>query len=337
MKLATMKEVNYAFVDLDSDDAFQLFGHSFGGVLKNKTLHFDNAAAKGELIKLTLDEGLWIRKWKLTVFQKVNLHKLPVPAGGEIKFNLLYFLNPSLFNLKKNLKKLPVNSHHNNMFLSNQVVMDFNVVPKQPFYVMDIAFTASWLLQQFADADPAFKTVLHQYVTRDAKTLLTEPCNAEEYQTLHELEVSIQAEREDVLFIRSRIYKLICSFFNKVFVRKEVGSIRCVVHYDQMVLAETMIMENLKAPPKIEAIARQVNMSVSSLLRQFKAMYGKSIHEYYVAQKMELAKRALLGEKITVKEIAERLGYNQASPFIDTFTKYHGFSPGSLKATSNQY
>jgi AraC-like DNA-binding protein len=222
------------------------------------------------------------------------------------------------------------------MFLSNEVVMDFNVVPKQPFYVMDIAFTASWLLQQFADADPAFKTMLDQYVTRNAKTVLTEPCNAEEYQTLHELEVTMEAGKEDVLFIRSRIYKLICSFFNKVFDRKEAGSKQCVVHYDQMVLAETMIMENLKAPPKIESIARKVNMSVSSLLRQFKAMYGKSIHEYYVAQKMELAKRALLGGNTTVKEIAEMLGYKQASPFIDRFTKYHGYSPGSLKTTGNQ-
>ena len=332
-----MKEVNYAFVDLDSDNAFRLFGDSFGGVLENKTLHFDNAFAKGELIKMTLDEGLWIRKWKLTVFQKINLHKLPVPAGEAIKFNLLYFLNPSLFNLKKNLKKLPVNSHRNNMFLSNEVVMDFSVVPKQPFYVMDIAFTASWLLHQFADADPAFKTLLDQYVTRNAKTVLTEPCNAEEYQTLQELEASMQADQEDVLFIRSRIYKLICSFFNKVFVSKDAGSIQCVIHYDQMVLAETMIMENLKAPPKIESIARKVNMSASSLLRQFRAMYGKSIHEYYISQKMELAKRAILDGKTTVKEIAEMLGYKQASPFIDSFTKYHGFSPGSLKTTGNQH
>lgn len=330
-----MKEVNYAFVDLDSEEAFRLFGHSFGGVLNNKTLHFDNAFAKGELIKMQLDEGLWIRKWKLTVFQKINLHKLPVPAGGAIKFNLLYFLNPSLFNLKLNRKKLPVNSHRNNMFLSNEVVMDFSVVPKQPFYIMDLAFTASWLLQQFADADPAFKTMLHQYITKDAKTVLRESCTAEEYQTLHELEVSMQAGKEDVLFIRSRIYKLICSFFNKVFVNKEAGSIQCVVQYDQMVLAESMIMENLNAPPEIESIARKVNMSVSSLLRQFRAMYGKSIHQYYITQKMELAKRAILSGKATVKEIAEMLGYKQASPFIDSFTKYHGYSPGSIRTTNN--
>jgi AraC-like DNA-binding protein len=25
------------------------------------------------------------------------------------------------------------------------------------------------------------------------------------------------------------------------------------------------------------------------------------------------------------------MGYKQASPFIESFTKYHGYSPGSLK------
>jgi AraC-like DNA-binding protein len=60
-------------------------------------------------------------------------------------------------------------------------------------------------------------------------------------------------------------------------------------------------------------------------------MYGKSIHEYCVAKKMELAKRKILDGKTTVKEIAEMLGYKQASPFIETFTKYHGYSPGSIK------
>jgi AraC-like DNA-binding protein len=326
-----MKEVRYEFVDLDSDASFHLFGSAFGGVLKNNTLHFDNHIAKGELIKITLDDGLWVRKWKLMVYQKVCLHKLAVPSGAGLKFNLLYFLNPTLFDLKKNLKKLPVNSHQNNMFLSNEVVMDFSVVPKQPFYVMDLAFTDAWLLQQFNDASPSFKSLLQGFVARDAKTSITEPCNAEEYKTLHELEASMLSEKEDILFIRSRVYKLICSFFNKVFDREHGTQMKCVTHYDQVVLAEALIMENLKAPLKVETIAQRVNMSVSSLLRQFRTMYGKSIHEYCVAKKMELAKRKILDGKTTVKEIAEMLGYKQASPFIETFTKYHGYSPGSIK------
>src|SRR5687767_13445521 len=149
-----MEDIHYDFVDLDSDSSFELFGKSLGGVLQNKTLSFDNDIAKGELVKAAPDDGLWIRKWKFTVLQKIILHKLPPPPDqDETKFILIYFLNPEIFILKTDRKKIFVSGARNNMFLTNYVTMDFSVVPKQPFYLLDIAFTASWLLEQFSDAD----------------------------------------------------------------------------------------------------------------------------------------------------------------------------------------
>ena len=236
--------------------------------------------------------------------------------------------------LRNKKKKVLVNGRQNNVFLTSDVTMDFSVVPKQPFYALDIAFTASWLSQQFSDADSSFKNSLDKYLNNDPETILIEPCGIDEYETLHELEDSMISGNHDDLFIRSRAYNLIINFFNKVENRKKAGLIQSKVSYEQMVQAEMILMENIKNPPKVEAIARKVNMSVSSLLRQFKLIFGKSIYQYYVEKKMELAKKMILENGFTVKEIAEILGYNQASPFIECFTKYHGYSPGSLKSLS---
>ncbi|MBD0350851.1 MAG: helix-turn-helix transcriptional regulator [Flavisolibacter sp.] len=331
-----MKNITYEFVDLDTDESFQLFGKTLGGVLCNNTLHFDNPLAKGELIKATPDDGLWIRKWKFTVFENIVLHKLPTPADKERKLVLIYFLNPAIFDLKNKSRKIGVNSHHNNIVLSNNVMVDFTVMPKQPFFVMDVAFSASWLLQQFADADTSFTSLLHQYLDKSREIILMEPCSVEEYKILHELETSMLAGEEDVLFIRSRIYKLICSFFSKMLNREGVALIEGVVHYEQVMQAEAMLMENIKKPPKIATLAKSINMSVSSLLRQFKLLFGKSVYEYHVEKKMELAKRMLLENRVTIKGMAEMLGYKQVSPFIESFTKHHGYSPGTLKALSSQ-
>jgi AraC-like DNA-binding protein len=327
-----MRDKYYEFVDLDSDKSFQLLGKSFNGILQNKTLYFNNTIAKGQIEKVTPEQGLCVRKWKLTVLQKVTLHKLSSPATGEKKFSLIYFLNPSVFKLKNKSKKINVTGHCNNLFLSNEVKMDFSVIPKQPFYVLDITFTASWLSNQFNNADADFKKFLDQYLTRYTKTILKEPCTSEEYKALHELDVVMQHNKEDILFIRSRIYELVFSFFDKVFNKKETERVSGVVNYDQIVQAETIIMENLKTLPKTDTIAKKVNMSVSSLLRQFKIMYGRSIYEYYLEKKMELAKKTLLEQEVTVKKIAEMFGYNQASPFIEAFAKLHGYNPGYLKA-----
>lgn len=331
-----MRDIYYEFVELDSDESFHLLGKSLGGVLQNKSLYFDNDIAKGEIVKSSPDDGLWIRKWKLTVFQKIQMHKMPAAAGDEKKFVLIYFVNPAIFLLNNKRKNIRVNGPRNNMFFTSEVMMNFSVVPKQPFYVLDIAFTASWLSAQFSDADPSFKQLFDNYINKNSQTILIEPSTINEYKTLHELDNSMLADTEDVLFIRSRVYNLIVSFFSKLVNKKDMALIKSRVHYEQIMKAEMMIMENVKNPPKIEVIAKKVNMSVSSLLRQFKLLFGKSVYEYYIERKMELAKKMILENKISIKEMAKMLGYNQPSPFIETFTKQYGCSPGSLKLVSEQ-
>jgi AraC-like DNA-binding protein len=45
---------------------------------------------------------------------------------------------------------------------------------------------------------------------------------------------------------------------------------------------------------------------------------------------MELAKKMIMTQKLTVKKLSTILGYKQPSPFIETFARHHGFSPGIL-------
>jgi AraC-like DNA-binding protein len=329
--ITPMEDIFYEFVDLDSEESFQLLGNSLGGVLQNKTLSFNNGIAKGELVKSCPEAGLWIRKWKFTVFQKIIMHKTPPKIEGEKKFILIYFLNPSIFFLNSNKEKISVSGSRNNLFFTSETMIDFSVIPKQPFYVLDITFTASWISEQLKDANPSTKNTIDRYLLNSFDTTLIESCNADEYKTLHELEVSMGADNEDVLFIRSRVYNLILTFLNKIVNREKTELIQRNVYYEQMMCAERMIMQNLKEAVQIETIARELNMSISSLLRQFKLLYGKSIYEYYIEKKMEVGKQMILEKNMTVKEIAEMLGYNQPSSFIETFSKQYGYSPGFLK------
>lgn len=326
-----MNGVCFEFVELESDAAFQALGATFGGVLHKNTFQFDNPAVKGELVKINLEPGLWIRKWMLTTLQEITLLRQPAPAQEEDKYSLIYFLNPSLFNLRHEKKKFPINNQRNNLFLPNKVQMAFQVLPKQPFYVLDITFTHDWLLQQFTPSDPCYQRIQNLYLSKQKKELLTQPCTAEDYRTLHELEIIHHHNEEDLLYNRSRIYSLICSFFTKVFYEKKVKKMQGALRYDQIITAKNIILENINAIPKLEVVAKAVNMSVSCLLRQFKLMFGKSIYEYILEKKMELAKKMMIEERMDVKTIARKLGYHQASPFIEAFTRWHGCSPGRLK------
>ena len=137
-----MGEKYYEFVDLDKDECFHGLGKTLGGVLRNESLRFDNEIGRGELVRKSLNEGLSIRKWNFSVFQNLTMRKLAPAPGDERKFVLLYILKPAVFLLKNVKKKIRISGYRNNMFLTNDIMMDFNVNPKQPFYAFDISFTA---------------------------------------------------------------------------------------------------------------------------------------------------------------------------------------------------
>lgn len=324
-----MKEIHYEFRELDDESSFRSFGEFFKGTLKDQTLCFDNEFGKGQLTRLEADKGLWIRKWSLNVHQNIILHKLPSGATAEKKFGLVYFLNPHLFDLKGHRKKIKCNSHHNNLFYCNAAKLDFSVTPGKPFYAIDIAFTASWLIKQLTEALDPYKKGMNQFLRTNREIVLMQPCIIEDYKTLHELELSDVGE-QDPLFIRSRVYKLVTNFFYKSFSPVKEKKEQYAIQYEKIMKVAGILTENPQKCPDIQTIASEVNMSISSLLRQFKLIYGKGINEYFLEYKMELAKKIMCENRITVKAVAYKLGYKQASPFIERFTKHHGFSPGKI-------
>ena len=78
-------------------------------------------------------------------------------------------------------------------------------------------------------------------------------------------------------------------------------------------------------------IAKTVALSESTLKRYFKLIYGKSIYEYYLNRKMEMSRTLMLQKPYSVNEIAELMGYEKVSHFIEIFKRHHGYSPGSIK------
>jgi AraC-like DNA-binding protein len=332
-----MKELTYEFTDLEHEVSFQSLAQLLGGFLTQDSLTINNAIAKGEIIRKLFHEGLSICNWKLAVYEKLKIRKLPPAPGSEKKLTLIYVLSTSNVLVSSAKKKIRIQGSRNNLFWGNETPMDFNLQPKQSFHLFEISFTTSWLLEQLKDADPHYRQILEDYIKSNEQKTLIEPLTIDEYKTLHELQAAMLADKVDDLFIRARAYAMLCNFFGKLDKRQETPVSQAAVQFDQIIEAEMMILEDIRKPPSIASIARKVNMSVSSLLRRFKLVYGKSMHEYYVDKKMELARKMIIENRLAVKDMARMLGYNQPSAFIEIFTKQHGYSPGALKNVSNQF
>ena len=89
-----------------------------------------------------------------------------------------------------------------------------------------------------------------------------------------------------------------------------------------------IINENIEDTSfNVEALAAKAFTSRSNLFKKIKPLTGKSPVALIREMRMEKAKLLLETEKFSVKEIAEKVGFEDSSYFSRVYKKYFGVSP----------
>jgi AraC-like DNA-binding protein len=81
-------------------------------------------------------------------------------------------------------------------------------------------------------------------------------------------------------------------------------------------------------------VARELGMSPFRLLRQFKAVFGLTPHEFRTAARMERAKALLRSGDRTVTEVCFEVGFSSVGSFSALFTRHVGVSPSRFRQVS---
>ncbi|GAA3412634.1 AraC family transcriptional regulator [Paenibacillus hodogayensis] len=84
---------------------------------------------------------------------------------------------------------------------------------------------------------------------------------------------------------------------------------------------------NCSAKITLDDLAEQHSFSKYHLAREFKRYTGYSPTEYVTHVRLSLAKEMLKFSDLTIAQIAEQVGYQQASFFIKTFKQREGVTP----------
>jgi AraC-like DNA-binding protein len=99
---------------------------------------------------------------------------------------------------------------------------------------------------------------------------------------------------------------------------------------DKVLDTQRIIMEHLDQPMTIRELSREVGMNECYLKKGFKAMFGKTIHEYQAFQRIERSKELLLEGSYSVNEVAFKMGFGSPSHFSTSFKKIAGMKPCEL-------
>jgi len=88
--------------------------------------------------------------------------------------------------------------------------------------------------------------------------------------------------------------------------------------------------------PSIDQLARLCEISPRHLARAFKASTGRTIGDYVREVRMIKARSLLADTRLSLKEIAHRLGFSSPSSFCVAFGKAMGVTPKQFRITSQR-
>lgn len=153
------------------------------------------------------------------------------------------------------------------------------------------------------------------------EALVKEPEKADFIQSLRRQEMAISLLRFalEAFLVPDEANKLpACSFLSNNSER------------DKVLETQRLIMEHLDHPMTIRELSREVAMNECYLKKGFKAMFGRTIHEYQQFQRIERAKELLLEGNCSINEVAFKMGFGSASHFSTSFKKIAGMKPCEL-------
>lgn len=96
--------------------------------------------------------------------------------------------------------------------------------------------------------------------------------------------------------------------------------------------ARLLMEQHIDRPFTIPELARKVAINECYLKKGFKAMVGKTVHEYQQELRINKAKQLLQLQGHTVTDVANILGYSSISHFSTAFKRITGMKPCELLA-----
>lgn len=286
---------------------------------------------RGNVQQIHIDSGLNMRVWDIHFAQEVNLTKTAESIHSQ--FCLLFILTPDSIELESINQHVQYNNYRERhaLLIPENVSVRFKVRARQPVQIIEFNIS-EWRLKELLAGRKLQQSFASFFSDPDLKTVYIETGSWQMNTHAGALFQHAHDGCEEPSGILSEAVTLIIDIVEKTFSTRTNDPLRGKdIYHGKMEEAEKILMLHLQDKlPNLSQIARQLAISESTLKRHFKIVYGKSIYGYYLARKMVLAKQLLEENHTTVSEMAEMLGYEKVSYFIEIFKKYHGISPGEL-------
>ena len=320
---------NYLFSD--PEKSFPRLATVLEGELEEDSIIIPEKKGSGRITKFQADYCLYFTTWNINLKHALDVERLTQDSGEKL-FSLFYVFTNESFALSNHDKLTGRDEVLKNIILtSGDSKFRYSICPNASIRVLEIYVLKNWLLNVYASNNLSAYSY-YTILMNKTPSLLTEKASLSAHHSLLGIYEHLNSAQPNAAYVSTKMMSLLSDIFMGIGKRDDAAYKNDLVMGEKIIELEKIMDDHLdKNLPSINAIAKQLALSESTLKRNFKLMCGSNIYEYYLKKKMERAREMLDENPVTVKEVAYKLGYDKVSNFITIFKKYYEFSPGYLK------
>jgi AraC-like DNA-binding protein len=188
---------------------------------------------------------------------------------------------------------------------------------------------ADFLRREFDLDRVSLPTRVEAALAERARDLVLETCPlpAAAWRLLSELDPSTARSALGLVRCEAMVTELVCVLFDALADRSAEAPAIDARRAELLQHARRIIEADVADPPTIAELARQVGTNRTTLSRDFRAYFGRSVFDAIQNRRMQRAAELLADSGRRVGEVAQALGYSSTASFSYAFKKYYGVAP----------
>lgn len=195
-----------------------------------------------------------------------------------------------------------------------------------------IGCTREYLVEKIGLAPEAAPRAFSRFLRGGEPELFFKPLylNAEMRQVLMSLLNLPYKNQTRALVLQAKAIELICAALSELEKLEGHPSLPVTLSsrdIEKIHYAKELVLAGLPGHPNVSDLSREVALNRNKLSYGFKYLFGLTITEFCVEQKMQQALVMLREPNMTVSRVSDRLGYLNVSSFSRAFRKHQGHSP----------
>lgn len=189
------------------------------------------------------------------------------------------------------------------------------------------AATTHWrYFEQFASRYPRIKLQRKRFITQDNQVFCTGSVNAARDIMLHFVELLFGES------IANQVSRHFTHELKRSYESLLLNKDQQATHHDETIIkVQEWIQDNYSAPVQVVDIAARFKLSVRSLNRRFKSATNTTPLQYLQDLRISQAKDLLKQSNLVISEVADQVGYQDASHFSGLFKRLNAVTPNEYR------